>query len=93
MTEETPLTTTETAGRGPVVIPAIDPDAYYEGRSFWEDVLGRSWHTACNARWAGEDMPRATRVGNRLFFKGSELSAWLERRSDPLPSADPDADA
>ena len=89
MTEEIPLTST--ADRGPVVIPAIDPDAYYEGRDFWENTLGRAWHTGRNARYEGADMPRATRIGSRLFFKGSELLAWLERRSDPLPAADVDA--
>ena len=41
-------------------------------------------------RHAGQG-PRGVHVGKELRYKVSDISAWLEQRSDPLPKAAVDA--
>ena len=83
------MTTTEDAPREHSF--RIEPDVLYEGDWLFPTVFGTQWKTHLNARCTGGDVPRATKIGRKLWYRGSDVLAWLERGADPVPAAAPDA--
>lgn len=63
----------------------IDPDTLYPGPEVaaW---FGSSWPTWLNSRAAGADHPVATKVSNRIYYRGADLIAWLDSRRDAVAS-------
>lgn len=73
----------------PEVIAPWDPDSLYTGQAF-AGPFGWKWQSVLNKRANGESLPVATWVGARLFFKGSDIIAWLDSLRD-VPAEPTDA--
>lgn len=65
--------------RGPLTVGPFDPDTWYLA-SWVAEQCGAAWQTWVNARNVGTPpTPVGTKIGRRLYFKGSDIADYLER--------------
>lgn len=67
--------------RPPDVIGPWEPDAWYRLDVVCR-ALGIARQTLLNNRSDGDPTPTATRVGRLLYFRGSDITAYLESRRE-----------
>lgn len=59
-----------------LTIPAFEPDQYYSPKA-----LGVIAAVATLARWRSQRLgPRWVKAGKGVFYKGSDITEWLEKR-------------
>ena len=69
------------------VIPRFDPELTYSLAAFAE-ACGLKPQTVHNLRSTGGDLPKATKIRGRIYFRGYDIVAWLDSLAEPETSAE-----
>jgi hypothetical protein len=66
----------------PERIGPFHPDVLYLGSAVAEEHFGQRWSSWLNARSEGRTTPEATLISGRIYYRGSDLNAWLDRQRE-----------
>lgn len=62
-----------------LAVMAIDDACWYSTEAF-AGLLGITRQTLLNKRSDGEGLPTPARIGNRHYYRGADIRAWLQEQ-------------